>query len=146
MGETGSITCGWKEKESCTHEQFTKNQSVVWDTFSFLEPLYLKYCYVFMSYTQIYSANCLQYRHNWSSWNTASTNKRDAVSVSWCESDFPCCLLFACYAICFSCVPFDRKLWWVFFLVKSFLPYLWWIALVPALGQMAWITSMSWNI
>ena len=52
---------------------------------------------------------------------TIKINKRDAVSVSWCESDFPCCLLFACYAICFSCVPFDRKLWWVFFFGKKFL-------------------------
>ena len=56
MGETGSITCGWKEEESCTREWFcvlglgkprqkTQNHSLVQDSSSFhllvMEPLFL---------------------------------------------------------------------------------------------------------
>ena len=64
MGETGSITRGWKEEESCTRELFcvlglgkprpkTQNNSLVQDSSSFhplvMEPLYLhkkKICHI----------------------------------------------------------------------------------------------------
>ena len=72
MGETGSITCGWKKEVSCTRERFcvlglgkprprTQNHSLVQDTSSFhplvMEPLYL------LNYSQITDPSIHLYYH-----------------------------------------------------------------------------------